>query len=226
MKHLKRYFSKHYLPRGLVLLFDMSVVFMSWFVAFLLRFNLDLSIMEANIDSMQITIIFPIFVFCFWRSKCYSGILRHSTIKDVTRIIAATLCAGTMFILISLVGRKMNAPSFTIMPYSVIIIFVLLVTTVLILSRLSAKILFQLLNNNNNNNNNNNGDTKRIMIFGAEKLGQTTYNALQTDSSENVRVVGFIDNNITLQNKCVYGIPIYSVQKAFKKLSQKIWCQK
>ena len=56
------------------------------------------------------------------------------------------------------------------------------------------------------------------MIFGAGRLGQTTLNALLMDTSLNVKVVGFIDDNTTLHNKSVFGIPIYSTEKAFDKI--------
>src|SRR5690606_33583491 len=59
---------------------------------------------------------------------------------------------------------------------------------------------------------------KNIMIYGTGRLGEVTRNALMSDNSRKIRLIGFIDNNIFLQNKRLAGIPIYSVHRAFKKI--------
>ncbi len=212
MLHLKRYFSKYYLPRWLVLLFDLAVPFFSWFLAFLLRSNFDLSAVEASINPLHLTLIFPVFVLCYWKFKSYSGVLRHSNIKDIFRIISAVLSAGIILTGISLTASFLNAPDFLIMPVSVIIIFVMLVITVLIFSRLFAKLLFQHWLKDNKK-------SKKIMIYGAGRLGQITLNALLMDTTENIKVVGFIDDNDSLQDKYLSGIPILSVKRAFGKFA-------
>lgn len=211
MKHFTHYFSKNYLPRWMVLFFDLGIVFISWYTAFLLRLNFDLSSMESLLNPLHLVIVFPVMVLCFWQSKSYSGILRHSTTLDIVRIIAATLCAGLLLIMISLTGRFIYNSSFLYMPISVIIIFTMLVSTVLIFSRLSAKIVFQQWFTPKR-------EAQKVMIFGAGVLGQTALNALLTDISINIKVVGFIDDNVSLHNKHVLGIPIYSVSNAFNKI--------
>lgn len=211
MKHFTHYFSKNYLPRWMVLFFDLGIVFISWYTAFLLRLNFDLSSMESLLNPLHLVIVFPVMVLCFWQSKSYSGILRHSTTLDIVRIIAATLCAGLLLIMISLTGRFIYNSPFLYMPISVIIIFTMLVSTVLIFSRLSAKIVFQQWFTPKR-------EAQKVMIFGAGVLGQTALNALLTDISINIKVVGFIDDNVSLHNKHVLGIPIYSVSNAFNKI--------
>lgn len=211
MKHFTYYFSKNYLPRWMVFLFDLGVVFFSWYSAFLLRLNFDLSSMEAFLNPWHMIVVFPVIVFCFWKSKSYSGILRHSTTHDIIRIIVATLCAGMLLTIISLTGRLLNDSSFVNMPISVIVIFSMLVSTLLVLSRIFAKMIFQQWFIPKK-------DVQKVMIFGAGGLGQTALNALNMDVSINTRVVGFIDDNASLHNKRVVGIPIYSVSSAFNKI--------
>lgn len=210
MKSIINYFSKKFLPRWLVLLFDLSVVFISWGAAFLLRFNFDLISVEANFEPLQAVIIFPVFSFFFWRSKAYSGILRRSTTSDIMRIILAMFNAGIVLTITSILGRVLNN-DFMIIPFSIIIILILLVSITLVMSRLLAKIIFSQWFKNNK-------DARNIMIYGAGQLGHTTLNALLLDHSENYRVIGFLDDNISLQNKYVSGKPIYSVNVAFNKI--------
>ncbi len=211
MKRIKHYFSKNYLPKWMVLLFDLGVVSLSWFVAFLLRFNFDLTDVEIFISTFHLLIILPVFIICFRKTKSYAGILRHSTSEDVMHIISATICAGLLIGATTFAGRSMNGPSYFVIPYSVIIIHFLLVTTVLILSRLAVKMIFQTWFKNKKN-------TQNIMIYGAGWKGQITLNTLLMDTTLNNKVIGFIDDNITLRDKYISGIPIYMPEKAFGKI--------
>ena len=208
MKLFKLYFSKYYLPRWMVLFFDLGVVFFSWFTAFLLWLNFDLSGMESLINSMHLIIVFPVVLLSFWKSKSYCGILRLSTSQDILRILLATISTGMMLTLVSLSARLLNDSSFVNMPVSVIIIFSVLLSTLLILSRLLAKMIFHLPKK----------DARNIMIIGAGNLGQAALNALLSDNSINVKVVGFIDDNTSLHKKYILGVPIYSVNKAFERI--------
>ncbi len=214
MKHFIHYFSKHYLPSWIVLLLDLTIALISWFFAYIIRFNFDMSQIEISESMLNLIVIFPILIFHFYRLKSYSGILRHTTIKDITRIISAIALTGLILTIISLIGRLLHLPSFLILPISVIIIFVLLVSIFLSLSRIFAKILFQFWNHTNK-------VPQRIMIYGAGELGQTTYNTLLLDSSVNISLVGFIDNNRSLQNKYISGIPIYQEKRAFNEIIPK-----
>ncbi len=211
MKHFAYYFSKNYLPRWIVLLFDLGLVVFSWYTAFLLRVNFNLSGMEEMLNSMHLVIVFPIILLCFWKSKSYSGILRHSTSHDILRILLATICAGMMLTVASVSARLLNDSSFVNMPISVIVIFAMLLSTLLILSRLTVKIVFQNWFTPKRNERN-------IMIFGTGSLAQATFNALLADTSLNIKIVGFIDENTSLHNKRLMGVQIFSVSNAFNKI--------
>lgn len=205
------YFSDRFLPRWIVLLFDLSVVFFSWVLAYILRFNFILPVARVQMEVLQLAVIFPVFLYCFWISRSYSGIIRQSATEDVLRVISATMCSGLILTMISFTGRMVSAPSFLILPFSVIIIQILLVTSVIISSRLLTKLVFQKVFRNEKGR-------KNVMIFGAGQLGQITHNALLTDSSENSKLIGFIDDNPALYNMRTAGVPIYSVDKAFGKI--------
>lgn len=211
MKHFTHYFSKNYLPRWMVLFVDLGIAFFAWYTAFLIRLNFDLSGMEAMINPLHLAVVFPVVFLCFWKSKSFSSILRHSTTQDIMNIIIATLSAGIILTLISLTGRLLNSSSFLNIPISIIVVFIMLLTTLLILSRISAKIVFQHWFMPKR-------DAQKVMIFGAGGLGQAALNALLSDISVNIRVVGFIDDNSSLKNKQVQGVPIYPVSSAFNKI--------
>jgi FlaA1/EpsC-like NDP-sugar epimerase len=116
-----------------------------------------------------------------------------------------------MLTITSLSARLLNNSSFVNMPISVIVIFAMLLSTLLILSRLVAKMVFQYWFVPKK-------DVRNLMIFGAGTLGQATLNALLSDTSVNIKIIGFIDDNVSLQGKYLLGVPIYSVENAFKKI--------
>jgi len=96
-------------------------------------------------------------------------------------------------------------------PYSVIIIQFALASNLLLAMRILSKSLFHEFFIKQK-------DIKKIMIYGAGRLGQIARNALTMDASLNVNLLGFIDNNTSLQKKRTSGVPIFSVQHAFEKV--------
>jgi len=211
MRNFTYYFTKNYLPRWFVLIFDLGIIFFSWYTAFLLRLNFDLSTIEQMLNHYHLLVVLPVAFLCFWKSKSYSGILRHSTTEDIVRIIIANLSSGVILTFLSLSGRFLNNPVLGGIPVSVVAIFAILGSTLMVLSRLGAKLVFQHWFVPKK-------DTQKVMIFGAGTLGQSTLNALATDLSLNFKVVGFIDDKLSLHGKYVLGIPIYSLEHALSKI--------
>ena len=81
------------LPRWIIILIDLIIVFFSSLLAFLLRFNFDYS----KFDSFEVNKGILIFTFfCFLSSlitRSYAGIVRYTGIQDAGRIL------GTIFIM-------------------------------------------------------------------------------------------------------------------------------
>ncbi len=211
MKQILAYFTKRFLPRWLVLLFDLFIVIISWVLSYFLRFNFELTSIKASFEFSQLLIILPAVIFCFWKSKSYSGILRLSTTKDIFRIISAMTCTGILLIAMSLGLRYAGMLPSLVIPASVILIMVFLAATLLIFSRLLAKLFFEQFSTNHL-------AVKHVVLFGAGELGQITYDVLKRDSSTNFHVVAFIDDNVSLQNKFIAGIPVHSVEKVFHEI--------
>lgn len=211
IRRLTNYFSKTYLPRWMVLAFDMTTVVITFFLAYMLRFNFNLNQIEHFFDLNQLLLIIPSFLLGFWVTNSYAGILRHSTTKDISRVIFSLSLGGFILFLASNVTRIYHYKFFSVLPLSVIIIQFMLASMVLLTSRLIIKAIYNEWFTNRKN-------MKRIMIFGAGRLGQITRNALLMDDKINIKIIGFIDDNVTLQNKHVSGVPIYSSSVAFNKI--------
>ncbi len=214
MRNIIKYFSKRFLPRWFVLLFDLVVVLVAWAFAFLLRFDFDFREVSANMKVQHLYIIMPVFLLCYYHTKTYAGILRRSTTRDILKILSSMSYAGGVLFAISFILRQSGAFNALVIPYTVIIIMVFTATIMLSFSRLLAKIIF-------NNFLLKPGSTKNAMIFGAGNLGQMARQALMLDSSSEMKLVGFIDDSPSLQHKISAGIPVYPPEKAFDTIIPK-----
>lgn len=211
---LTNYFTKQYLPRWIILIFDLFVVWFSFLLAYILRFNFDYNQAEKIIDYKLLLAILPIYGLCFYLIKSYSGILRHSSTQDISRIIFPLSIASIIIALFSYSVRYFELSAISVIPYSVILIQFSLSSITIVISRLLIKaVYFQWFLNQK--------DVKRLMIFGAGRLGQITRNALTVDDSLNIKIIGFIDDNLSLQNKTIAGVRIYSSKVAFEKIAER-----
>ena len=208
---IKVYFSKRYLSRWLILFFDMFIVTLTYLIAYILRFNFNLIEVKLFLDIKELLVILPVFLFSFRLVKSYFGILRHSTIEDLARIIFSLSIGASILIVFSLIIRQFVAGSFLIIPYSIVIIQFAIASNILLTARLLAKAVYDEWYITRKN-------VKKVMIFGAGQLGQITRNAIMMDRSSRTSLVGFIDNNVSLQDKRIAGLPIYSVSRAFDKI--------
>ena len=197
------------MPWWIIYVFDLFIVFMAFWLSVLLRFNFNILLSQSAIQTNQVFIVEGIFLVSFFIFKPYLGILRHSTTKDISLVIfAISAGSGTIFVA-SLISRLLFHSLF--IPYSITIIHFAIVSFILINSRLFIKTIYYKLQQRNKMQTN-------IMIFGAGELGQVTCNALTKDENLNTNMIGFIDDNKSLQNKRTGGYNIYSLNKAINKI--------
>lgn len=206
-----RYFNNRYLSRWFILLFDVSILPWVYLVSYILRFNFDFQAAFQAMSVFHFVVILPVFLFCYWRFKTYSGILRHSNIDDVLRIITALVMATLILILLVTVFRLFKVRSLENLPFSVIILMNLISSAVILSSRIMTKFIFHYGNRARK-------DRKKIMIYGTGSLALITLDALLADSSLNIQIVGFVDDNESLDDRYMYDVPIFSVARTFSRI--------
>lgn len=208
---LKNYFTKRYLPHWFILVFDLHLIWGTLLLAYVLRFNFDIELAAEFIDYQKMVLVVVVYALGFMWMKSFSGILRQSTTEDIIRILFALGLGSTILLLFSFLLRQFTEDSPLLIPYSVNIIHLTIASNLLLLSRIMAKGIYREWFIKREH-------IKNVMIYGTGRMGQLTRNALFSDESNKVRLIGFIDDNVFLQNKRLAGIPIYSVQRAFSKI--------
>jgi len=212
MNKIIRYFSGRYLAAWVVLISDATVVFLSYIVSTILRYNFEIQQIEFENMLLHGVVSTFIYVSIFSISRTSTGVLRHSGLNDLIRVFRSALIACLILVIIaSILLYGFSYRGIWLIPKSVLIIHFLLSSFLLSLSRLVAKAAYGAFLRNNS-------DLKtNIVIFGAGESGRITCQTLlagRSNPKEIMSVICFIDDNKSLQGKSLDGLPIYSPDKA------------
>ena len=196
-------FRKYSLPRWSVFIFDNLAVFLIFLFAYLLRFNFasaQVNLQTAVIHGLITSGVYMMFSIIF---RSYAGILRHTTLTDVTSIFIVTTASMVVLSVFSLTGRSFNWSGILQIPLSVILIHYVTITVFLFFFRVSIKIIFRFATGSKRY-------TKRLLLYGAGNMGFILKRVILSDPQTGFDVAGFIDDNTSLQGKKINGLPVYS----------------
>ena len=196
-------FRNHSLPRWFVLVIDITAVFLTFLVAYLLRFNFDLhtfSMLVAVNQALLICTAYLVFMFLF---KSYTGLIRQTTVKDTFIIAVTNSAAFLVLIILTVASRKLNLNSYLNIPLSILSIHYVAVTVALIFFRVSIKMFYVYVSVPSSNR-------KNVLIYGSGETGIIVKRVLESDPRSGYQLKGFIDDNIKLQGKKVDGFPVFS----------------
>jgi FlaA1/EpsC-like NDP-sugar epimerase len=209
LQKARLFLQKHTMPRWLVFAQDNLAVFITFLIAYLLRYNLiaaDFSLRFAFEQALFITFIYALFSIVF---RSFSGLIRHTTIVDIFNVLSATTLSMTTLMFISSVSRSLQWHDLLTVPFSILLIHYILITFILTVIRIFIKLIFLLISSRTSNK-------KRILIYGAGDMGVIVKRALDSDIKGKYKVAGFIDDSKSLQGKKLNEIPVHS----FKSITQ------
>jgi FlaA1/EpsC-like NDP-sugar epimerase len=195
-------FQKYYLPRWMVFVLDNLAVFLTFLLAYLLRFNFVLSDFELNLAISQAFVTVVIFATFGIVFRSYSGLIRHTTIIDIFIVFIATSFSSLALLGLSLLNRKTGWTENLNIPFSIIMIHYVTITLLLFFVRIIIKIGFQLISTS--------GEKKNVLIFGAGDMGVIVKRLINSDIQSSYQISGFIDYNNKLQGKKLNGILVYN----------------
>ena len=204
--HLRRevlnFFNRHSVPRWVVFAADICVVFTAFLIAYLLRFNFNLPDDREHIFIYQAVIATVIYAFYCILFRSYSGLLRHTTLTDVTIVFVVTTCSTVTLVSLSAVGSWSGWSPVLTIPLSILLIHYVAVSLLLFASRIAVKMIFRFAKGSSMNK-------KRVMIYGAGELGFVVQRVVLSDSRYGFQLSGFIDDAKQKQVKQITGIPVY-----------------
>ena len=198
-------FKNHSLPRWMVFLIDSAVVFFSFLIAYILRYNFEVNIFDISVAFKQaylVLFVYAIFILVF---KSYSGMIRHTTIRDTYKIILTNSVALSVLFLVTLMARGYNWNTIFNIPLSILLIHSGAVTILLFFFRVFVKIFYEFASSTSLKR-------KNVLIYGTGELGILVKRLIEGDPKDLYRIRGFIDDDKKIQGKKVDGYQVFSRQ--------------
>jgi len=196
-------FSKYSVPRWLVFILDNGAVFLMFIFAYILRFNFHLEDVDLNLALDHALITLAVYALFSLKFRSYTGLLRHTTLTDISLVFVVTTLSVIILISLSLISRFLGWNLLFTIPLSIILIHYASITVTLFFIRVFVKVIFRFVTSSIK-------DTKKVLIYGAGDLGFIVKRVILSDPEYGLNVAGFIDENKTLHGKKINGIPVYN----------------
>jgi len=197
------FFNRHSMPRWMVFAADAAVVFMAFIIAYYLGYEFSIPGDRLNIflyQGIYATVVYAVFSLIF---RSYTGLMRHTTLTDISLAFAVTTCSAVTLVILSFIGRGLHTTEIIVIPYSILLIHYVAVSVILYFGRILIKLAFRFATGTT-------GSKKRVLIYGAGELGFVVKRVILSDSRYGFHVSGFIDDDKSLQGKKINGINVYS----------------
>lgn len=204
---LSRFTNIKILPRWIIIAIDIGLSIFAASLAYLLRFNFDLISVYNSSFYTGVAIFVGFSFLSSMITGLYAGIIRYTGLEDGLRVTYTMALATALIIVLNTLIIWQSGHS--IIPYSVIIIAFLLSTFLFLFYRLLVKSIFAYYRGAR-------GYMKNMIIFGAGQSGQQTRQILSREP--NVRIVGFLEDDVTKVGKVLNGVRIYNGKEDIKQL--------
>lgn len=150
-----------------------------------------------------------VFSFSFYLFRTYRGVLRYSSLGDVSRVLCSALSTLLVLCLLRVLVGRLNQevataylPSYAEMVSEVLFAFFFLLTL-----RLLVRLVFWQYATKTQAAQEVR-DKEQAVIFGAGSGGLLTYNLIADDPESNYRIVAFVDDNFKKAGSYIRGIPV------------------
>ncbi len=189
-------------PRWIIFIIDLLICSFTLVFAYLIRYNLSVEAISIRDLSGNMVILALINSIVFINFRTYAGIIRYTGLQDALRICYAILLSTFVLFFISLVAAKTGgALSFS---SAILIINALFSFLFLISYRVLVKYVFTYLRSYKM-------DRKNVIIYGAGEAGFATKRVLEHDSTSNITIVAFVDDDVRKVGKVVDGVKIHHI---------------
>lgn len=188
-----------YLPRWLVMWFDIQIAALVLIIAGFITNDFSLSFLTRMflpkfLLALSTTIIFFIII------KTYVGLIRHSSYIDAVKLFFASFLSATILFVINFVNYKISN-EFIYKPIFLIVfslgLFVGLFLFRAFVKQIYARFLAQNLS-----------DFEKVLILGTSQNAISVAIAIENEFPKRFKVLGFLDSEEKTGNKRILGMPI------------------
>lgn len=192
-----------YLPRWVVLIFDIFTCVIAYFLSYFLANSLSSALTNpVLIYSIwhRLLLVIVVQIFFFWVFHTYSGILRYSGYVDAIKLFFAVASTVLLLLLVNFIFHLFFENYifyFISLTFYFIIAFFLL-----FIIRLFVKTIFDFMMINT-------GDVIPVMIYGSKSAAVSIAKMLKTNDKIKYKLVGFIDRDKESSQRIMMGVKVY-----------------
>jgi UDP-GlcNAc:undecaprenyl-phosphate GlcNAc-1-phosphate transferase len=175
---------------------DMAFIALSYYLAFLLRFEGKIEPSIKDYYLMTIPLVLTIKMGTFYLGGLYKGAWRYTSVGDVVKMLKAVAlgCFTSALVLWAI-------PGYGVMSFSVLIVDFNILFFLVTGARTSFRVLENFQSSNNHHG-------RKILIFGVDKSSIQALNEFVNNPRLDLSPVGFIDENHRNQGKQIQGYPV------------------
>ncbi|WP_284651821.1 polysaccharide biosynthesis protein [Flavobacterium terrisoli] len=213
LSDLRNYFSElqfgfklenlSYLPRWMVLLLDITMIFLGGFMTYFIFDGIKLKYIRYENLSISTPLYFFVNIFFFWIFRTYSGVIRHSSQVDALKLFFSQFFSIAVLI-------SINYSAFIYWNNKFFLTTGLVINGIisfcfLFFYRIVVKYTFEHYFNNKNTDN-----LTKALIFGSDVNAIALANSLQSESPKRFKVIGFMDKSAQNTTKRIHNLPIFT----------------
>ncbi|GAA4444611.1 nucleoside-diphosphate sugar epimerase/dehydratase [Ravibacter arvi] len=200
MKSFFNRFHNQFLSRWVVLLMDVFIVTFAFMLSTVIRFNFELDYIDPALFKYHLVLVVAVKMVFFVILRTHAGIVRHTNLLDARNIVNASLLSVVTLFLLGSLGR--GEVSVLDIPHSILVIDLFVSVFAMLGSRVLVKDIFRSLSLNWK-------PRKKVVIYGAGRLGIATKNALSGNLGTPYKVLFFVDDNPQKKGMSIEGINVY-----------------
>ncbi len=188
---------------------DMAIISLSYYLAFLLRFEGDFGqVKNYYLTTLPLVLTTKTIVFHF--VGLYRGVWRYTNINDLVRMVKAVIfgCIASALFLWFIPGFGITSRAALVIDFNLLLFFV-------VVARSSFRVLEHLEATRNHNGGRN------VLIYGVGKGGVYALKEFLDKPNMGLSPVGFIDDDLRNQGKRVNGYPVLGTVDSVEKILEK-----
>lgn len=198
------------LKRLSVFLSDLVLTGLSFWLAYILRFNFTIPDAFYNTFIKTLPIIVAIRVICFYLFGLYNGLWRFASMNDLLRILKSTvLSSAIFFVYVAFVYR------FVDFPRSVFIIDWFIIICLVGGSRFMYRLFREFYPVKLGR------EKKKVLIIGAGRAGEMLLREMIQNQKLNYQPVGFLDDSKAKKGMRIHGISVLGRIRDLEKVVEK-----
>ena len=195
-----------YIPRWVVLLFDILLCILSYYISYYISLKLYNGIPDQRFLSViqRAGVIMVLQIIFFWLFHTYSGVLRYSSYVDATKLLLAVSVNVALISFINLI--LFFTTGYHFFYYSALLIYGILSFLLLFILRLTVKTIYDYFTQNS-------GQIIPVMIFGTQSSAIGIAKMLRSTEENKYKLVGFLDDDKNASERVIMGVKVYHLNE-------------